>query len=454
MALITLPHDWTARDYQAEAFQALDSGIRSAMTVWHRRAGKDNAALHYLVKAAHKRIGNYWHLLPSQRQARRAIWEGIDNDGKRILTRAAPGAIIDTMRNDEMFVKFKNGSTLQVTGADQFDSLVGSNPVGVIMSEYALTSPLTLKYLSPILALNGGWLWVNTTPRGHNHAYRLWNAAVADKANWFTSLKTILDTKLLTPEKVQAEITAGMLTSDEAQQEYYCSWNAPNVGVVYGKQLEAMKKNGAVGDYPHDPRLPCETYWDIGHRDATAIWIVQRVGRVLHFIDYIEDRGKGLPYYAGELHKKPYSYNRHVGPHDLEQKIWALDAKTLEVAKNFGIFFTVAPKTSISEGIAAARLFLPRCRFNATTTLIGLAALENYHYEWDEDTRLFTDKPVHDWSSHGSDAFRYGAVTPEWAGVTPDWFSQIIVPSGMSGHNGGPPMAEYDPLADFRRAHR
>ena len=460
MAAITLPHGWAPRGYQLEPYAALDRGIKRVLSVWHRRSGKDSAGINYVCLAAHRRIGNYWYLFPTARQARRALWESVDRNGRRVLDQAVPPELRDTVRNDEMFIRLKCGSTINVTGADQFDSLVGSNPVGVVMSEYAITSPLTWRYLSPILVENGGWIWFNSTPRGKNHLYDLYERN-KDNPLWFCSIKSWRDTGVITQADIDEEIRSGM-PAEIAAQEYECSFEALNIGVVYSREMQKARDDGRVRDVAYDPRYPVETWWDIGHRDATAIFFVQRMPHgALHVIDYHEDRGKGFPHYAGILASKGYPYSRHVGPHDLDNKIWVVDASSQMVARNFGVHFTVAPKLPKSEGIGAARTLLGRCHFDATRCHQALASLDHYHYEWDEEAKTLKSDTVHDWSSHCADALRYGAVAPADLGIVPDWARALVMPPvhiagqtihHMMGHNGGPPIqsSDFDPLGRWR----
>lgn len=456
MPAISLPNNWEPRHYQIPVFAALDSGIKRVITVWHRRSGKDSAAINYIAKAAHQRIGNYWHLFPTAKQARKALWENVDKEGRRTLDQAIPPALRDTLRNDEMFIRLKCGSSIQVAGADQFDGLVGSNPIGVVFSEYALTSPLTWRYVAPILRENGGWAWFNSTPRGKNHLHELVETN-KDNKRWLVSIKGWKDTGVLTQQDIDEEIRDGMPV-EVAEQEFNCSFSAPNIGVVYGKEMARVVKEGRVLQLPYDARYPVETWWDVGHRDATSIWFVQRVGLWINVIDHFEDKGQGLPYYANELQKRGYSYSRHVGPHDLDNKVWAVNATTKHVAHmNFGINFTVAPKLSKAEGIGALRLMFSRLRFDAGRTAYLRSCLTQYQYEYDEETRTYTNEPLHDWSSHAADAGRYGAVTPEDIGIVPDWAREMMAATPQAfgnqrlGHNGGPPLEDdYDPLEHFR----
>lgn len=464
---ITLPHDFTPREFQAAAYQKLDEGVKRVISCWHRRAGKDIAGINYVAKSSQQRVGTYWHGLPSQRQARKVIWNGIDNDGKRILDRAIPKAIRKRTLEDEMMIELRNGSIIYIVGADNIDSLVGTNPVGVVLSEYAIMSPTVWPLLAPILRFNKGWCWFNSTPRGRNHYHKLYHDNLTNPL-WYCETKSILDTGLMTMAEYAEERAAGQ-PEEKLKQEYLCDWMAANVGAIYAKDLENLRAQNKIGSVPYDRRYPVETAWDIGKRDATAIWFIQRVGLNIHVIDYYEKRGEGLPHFASVVNNKPYSYSRHVGPHDLEVTEWGTDATRRKLAENHGIRFTVAPKQPLDEGISQVRAILPSCRFDAMACRLGLAALDHYEREWDEEKNILTAQPVHNWASHGSDAFRYLASVPAGLGILPDWMRQEqqgqdrARQQGMMGHNAKHPLhvqqgsmshgstSGYDPLAAFRR---
>lgn len=448
--IIQLPHKWNPRHYQLPVFQAFEQGIKRFLLVYHRRAGKDSMCINLMAMAAMQRVGNYLYLFPTARQARKALWDSIDKQGRRVIDQAVPPEIRRRVRNDEMFIELANGSTIQVAGADNYDAIVGTNYVGIVFSEYALTSPTTWRYMSPILAENGGWAIFNSTPRGKNHLYQLYEAN-KDNPLWYCQIASVAHTKAIPQSVIDDDIRAGM-PQEIADQEYGCSFESANIGAIYRRELDTARRQGRIGTVPYDGRYPVECSWDIGHRDATAIWFFQRVRGAINVIDYHEERGHGLPHYAGVLAKKEYPIVRHVGPHDLNHKIFALDATTLDIARNHGIHFVVAPKLSVDEGIQAARAMLSRCHFDATKCADGLAALDSYEREWDDETRQLSDKPLHNWASHGADSFRYAAVTPEGIGVVPDWARDLVSQQSTVGHNGGPPLSDagFDPLSPWR----
>lgn len=397
----------------------------------------------------HERVGSYFYVLPTQRQGRKVIWENIDKVGRRMIDQALPPSIRTNQRDDEMIIKTKFGSTFQVVGGDNFDAVVGSNPVGIVLSEYAIMSPSTWQFLSPILVENGGWIIFQGTPRGRNHLHRL----VEDNKhapNWFVSIKSWRDTGgIVTQAMIDEEVRAGM-PRDLAEQEYGVSFNAPNTGAVYAKWILEAKQTGRVGDFSYNPAYPVETAWDLG-RDGTAIWFSQRIRGSVHYIDYHEEAGTGFHSPAKVVLGKPYAYSRHVGPHDLSVVDFMSDAKRIDQARNHGIHFAIAPKLLDDDAEPATRAHLGTAHFNAGPTAKGIAALEHYHREYDEDTRSYSKAPKHDWSSHGSKAMQYAATTPTHLGIIPVWAKDILVNNSMYNHNGGPPMDDhYDPLAEFR----
>lgn len=224
MNQIILPNNWRPRSYQIPVMAYLDGGGKRAVSLWHRRAGKDSAGLNYAAKEMFRRPGVYWHLLPSQRQARKVVWNNVDRQGRRMIDQAFPQALRARKLSDEMLIEFKNGAVWQLAGADNYDALVGANPVGVVFSEWALTNPQSWDFIRPILVENGGWAWFNTTPRGRNHAYRM--AIMAQKnPGWFFERLTIEDTQVLTAAHIQEERLSGM-SEEKIQQEYYCSFEA------------------------------------------------------------------------------------------------------------------------------------------------------------------------------------------------------------------------------------
>lgn len=412
MGLITIPYKFEPRFYQRPVFEARENGFKRLVLPWHRRAGKEKTLLNLTIKEMCERVGVYFYLFPSYTQAKKAIWDGKDKTGFPFLGHF-PSELIVAKHEQELKITIRGGSIFQLIGSDNIDAIMSTNPIGVVFAEYSLQDPRGWDYVRPILRENGGWAAFDFTPRGKNHAYTLYQMALSNP-DWFVSLQTIRDTGVLTEADMDAERREGV-SEEMIRQEYYCSFEAPNAGSYYGKQLDTAQGDGRIGNVSAET-IGVETWWDIGVGDSTAIWFTQTVGREVLVIDYLEASGESLSYYAQELQKKPYVYLSHNGPHDLEVREWASGGTVgrplsrRETAKALGIDFRIVPNMTIDDGINAARAFLPRCRFDKTRCERGLSALASYHKEYDDKLRMYKSYPAHDWSSHGADAFRYLSV--------------------------------------------
>jgi len=414
MADISLPYNWKARPHQVNFMRAMAiENKKRAVCVWHRRAGKDSASINFTAVEAHRKVATYWHMLPTQRQGRKVIWDAINPfTGQKVIDQAFPPEIRQATNNTDMKIELKSGSIWQVVGSDSFDSLVGSNPFGVVFSEYSIADPRAWDFIRPILMENGGWAIFIYTPRGKNHGWDLYQMA-KDNPDWFCELLTIEDTKredgtpIVSRAQFEEEIKAGM-DPLLAQQEFYCSFDAGLFGAYYTEEL----KRARFGDFPWDPRKPVHTFWDLGLRDATAIWFLQEGNDGwINVIDYMEMANVSLIDWCKMVNEQPYSYGLHVAPHDIKRRDYATATSYLQTAAEHGISFEIAPQLSIREGIDAVKAFLPRCRFNMKNTSRGVDALYNYRREYNEKLKVFLDRPVHDWASHGADAFRIAALT-------------------------------------------
>jgi hypothetical protein len=217
-----IPHQFKPRDYQLPLLKALDNGATRAVIVWNRRSGKDKVCFNYMVKRAFERVGTYFYFLPEYAQAKKVIWENIDNDGFKMLDHI-PENLIKRKNETTLKIELVNGSVIQLIGADNFSkSGVGTNPIGVVMSEYSVNNPEVWDFIRPILAVNGGWAIFNFTPRGQNHAFNLLEIAKSN-SDWFWEVLTVNETKVLTPEQIQQERNEGMPEA-MVDQEYYCKF--------------------------------------------------------------------------------------------------------------------------------------------------------------------------------------------------------------------------------------
>ena len=414
---VSLPHDFEFRDYQIPFAEFMDNGGKKAFVVWHRRSGKDLTALHQTCKMAHQRKGAYWHLFPTFAQARKAIWEGFTKDGKRTLENVFPGfldpkragSIVKRKDEQQMVIELKCGSIWRLLGSDRVE-VVGAGPVGVVYSEYAICSPRSTNLISPMLRENDGWEVYITTPRGANHAKDLYDRAKADTKNWYCDIKTLYDTRAYDPEETIAAERASGKPEAFIKQEYLCDWTAALVGSVWGDLIDGVEKQGGLAPFDHE-HGDVFTSWDLGFTDSTAIWFWQvKEGRV-DFIDYYEDHGKPLSHYFDIIDGKPYRYVKHWLPHDARQTTLAAGVSILnQFLRKYPGVVSVGPDLPLLEGIQAARWMIQKgVRFHPRTT-DGVKCLRHYHYEYDEDKKDYSTRPLHDWSSHAGDGFRYAAA--------------------------------------------
>jgi hypothetical protein len=348
---VRLPaNGWDPRPHQENLWGYLESGGKRAIAVWHRRAGKDEICLHHAAASAFKRIGNYWHCLPEYKQGHKAIWAAVNpHTGKRRIDEAFPLELRANTLDNEMFIRFKNGSTWQVIGSDRYDSTVGAGVVGITYSEFALSNPSAWAYHRPMLEENDGWAAFITTPRGRNHVFAMLNYA-RQTDGWFAELLTAVDTGSLTREQLNEALAEYMsLYGADAgraayEQEYMCSFTAAILGAFY-----ALEKR-------HEERG----------------WI--------HGNDYV--------------------------PHDAKVKEWGSGRTRVETMSGMQLSPILVPLAGIQDGINAVRRTLPLCVFHPRCEP-GLAAMEQYRREWDDELKAFRATPLHDWTSNYADAFRY-----------------------------------------------
>jgi hypothetical protein len=382
--------------------------------IWSRRAGKDEVALHRTAVAMFERVGTYWHMLPMAAQARKAIWNAVNpRTGKKRIDEAFPEQIRRKKNDQEMYIECINGSTWQVLGSDNYNAMVGAPPVGIVYSEWALSNPAAKAYLRPIIAENNGWQIFITTPRGKNHAYTTYQGAKNDPES-FAQILTAVDTGQYEEGKLEKLRSEYVRDFGEAMgnalfdQEFMCSFEAPVQGAVYAKEIrEAAARIMRV---PYDPSKPVHLFWDLGRADKTAIWFAQLGAFEYRVIDYLEGTGKHIGEYAADLQAKRYVYGDCWLPHDANNELLASQRTVAQQLRDAGFKTRTVPKTSIDTRIEAARLIFPLVYFDEQNCAIGLEALTNYRYRVDDDTKHFSNEPLHDWASHAADAFGYMAV--------------------------------------------
>ena len=422
------------RDYQMPFIKAMANGCSRAVLVWHRRAGKEMVCWNMMLYRAinDKRTGTYVYFFPSTSLGRRILWDGANKDGKRFMD-YIPEVYLDGKPNSqEMKIKLKNGSIIQIIGTDQVIN-VGINPIGCVFSEYSLQNPRCWDFIRPILRENGGWAVFNFTPRGRNHAYELYNIANKNP-RWFCQKLSIDDTKVLNAQDIEEEVQSGM-SRDLIQQEFYCSFDVGAVGSYYGAYISEARNQNRICRVPVDTQHLVYTAWDIGigRSDACAIVFFQCVGNEIRIIDHIEDRGKAVNYYVQEIVARKYTYGKHFLPHDAAHRDYTSGATAQEVCESLGLKVEIVQLTKIEDGIERCRQVLPRCVFDVEKCDYLLKCLLEYRADFVEKNMVYRSKPLHNWASHSADAFRYMAVALQTNNLT----------TGMSGEDIARMRAKY-----------
>lgn len=448
MPEIVLPaHGWAPRKHQRKIWSYLENGGRYAYQIAHRRWGKDDVALRWTSIAAFQRVGSYWHLLPEAAHARKAIWSAINpHTGMRRIDEAFPMALRRTTREQEMFIEFINGSTWQVGGSDRYNTLVGSSPAGVNLSEWALANPAAWAYVRPILLENGGWAMFITTPRGHNHAERMLKAA-RKMPGAYADVSTVNDTDIFTPAALEQERLSLIAEYGEDfgqsifDQEYMCSFEAAILGAYYTAWMVQVRAEKRVMSVPVDSSLPVHFAFDLGRTDDTSIWAFQVPWKAVHINGFHTSNGHDVAFYLTwvrewlQAHGNPKLGTLYL-PHDAKAKTLISNRSAQEqivdgtedkdgkrVAGVGWAHVEIVPDIGVQDGIQAVRKVLPRCWFDTSCDddaagVSGLDALGQYRREYDEVHKVFREKPLHDWCSNPADAFRMLAVAYQAEKIT------------------------------------
>lgn len=391
---------YTPRKWQ---WQIHDNLKRFNALVCHRRFGKTVLSLNELIEQAihcKKHKPRYAYLAPLRNQAKNVAWDFL-KDYSAPFRNSDPNIA-------ELWVELANGARITLYGADNPNALRGLYLDGVVFDEYGDMDPTVwTQVVRPLLSDRKGWAIFIGTPKGQNAFFDLFESAKSDP-EWYAAMFKASETGVVDAAELLANQKA--MSPEEYAQEFECSFQAPNIGAYYGKEMARADEDKRITRVPWEPHIPVTTAWDLGVDDATAIWFVQQVNREVRVIDYYENSGEGLAHYAAQLKSKPYVYGEHLLPHDAEVKELGTGRSRVEVLNSLGIRATVVPVQRVEDGINAVRMLLPRCWFDADKCARGVKALRQYQREWADKLGTWRATPRHDWSSHGADAFRYLAL--------------------------------------------
>jgi len=392
---------------------------RFNVLVCHRRFGKTVLAINEVVDKSlrcPRKNPQYAYFAPYYGQAKRVAWDYLKEYTKNI-----PGVTANEaeLRVDIPRPGVNGGDRIRIVllGADNPGSIRGMYFDGVILDEFAEMDPLVWsQVIRPALSDRMGWAIFIGTPKGQNHFWDILKVAKSKSGvdqDWYWGVFKASETGIV-PAK-ELDDARAIMSPEEFEQEFECSFTAALIGAYYGKEMEAAQKAGRICEVPHDPAVPVDTYWDLGIGDSLVIWFIQQVGREFHAIDYLEDSGQALPHYVAELQKRAqrrggYVYRDHILPHDAEARELQTGKNRIQSLRDLGVTAKVLPRHSVEDGINAARLLIPKVWFDAEKCARGIDALKNYERKWDAKNKIFSTKPLHNWASHGADGFRLVAM--------------------------------------------
>jgi phage terminase large subunit len=388
------------REHQLRVHELLD-GKRFAVVVAHRRFGKTVAALNHLIREAvlnEKETPRYAYIAPTYGQAKRVAWD-------YLVKYTTP--LGGTNNISELRVDFW-GRRIQLYGSDNPDSLRGQFFDGVIIDEVGDQNPkIWTDIVRPALTDRKGWCLFIGTPKGHNHFKELRDRAEKEDGWGLLEFKAS-ETGVV--DETELKAAKNEMGEDKYRQEFECSFDAAVEGSYYGTMLNELEEKKHMQEIPREELSRTFTAWDLGMGDSTSIWVAQLVGTEVRLIDYYENHGVGLDHYVKWIKDNDYSKAEHILPHDVRVRELGTGKSRLEMLEDSGLEVKIAPRMGLDDGIQAVRRLLPRCWFNVPKVQNGLNCLRNYRRDYDEKRKIFFERPLHDWSSHGSDSFRYLAL--------------------------------------------
>ena len=388
------------RTQQLAIHELMDSK-RFGVVVAHRRMGKTVSAINHLIKDAilnQKEAPRYAYIAPTYGQAKRVAWD-------YLVKYAEP--LGGTSNISELRVDFW-GRRIQLYGSDNPEALRGQYFDGVILDEIGDQNPkIWTDIVRPALADRKGWCLFIGTPKGHNHFKELRDRAEKEDGWGLLEFKAS-ETGVVDDAELKA--AKNEMGEDKYRQEFECSFDAAVEGSYYGQILNELEDKKHMQEIPREELSRTFTAWDLGMGDSTSIWVAQLVGSEVRLIDYYENHGVGLDHYVKWIRDNDYIKAEHILPHDVRVRELGSGKSRLEMLEEAGLEIKIAPRMGLDDGIQAVRRLLPRCWFNVPQVQTGLNCLRNYRRDYDEKRKIFYERPLHDWSSHGSDSFRYLAL--------------------------------------------
>jgi len=382
-----------------------DRTERWAVIVAHRRCGKTLGCILDLIYRAiseGKEDGRYAYVAPYYSQAKNIAWDYLQKYSQPVLAKA---------NQSELWVELVNGARIRLFGADNPDALRGLYLDGIVLDEYADMRPrIWGEIIRPLLSDRLGWAVFIGTPKGHNGFWELYSAAL-NKDDWYVKTLRASVTGLIAQSEL--EDAARSMTQDQYLQEFECDFESAIVGAYYGKELRLLTDQGRITEVKYDPMYKVNTAWDLGFTDSTSIFWYQVIHGEIRVLEHHSSNGQSIPFYTGLIQSKKYQYGIHWLPHDARAKTLSSGGKSIIEQLSAKIpleSMKIVPNLSLQDGIQASRMALQRAWFDGEKCMDGIECLRQYQREYDEDKKVFRDKPRHDWTSHSADAFRYLSI--------------------------------------------
>jgi len=384
---------------------------RNALTVAHRRAGKTVARVNKLIRKACEstlQSPRFGYLAPYYVQAKDIAWLYLKHYTAPII-QGAGGKVNES---DLSITLGHNNAIIRLYGAENSERMRGVYFDGIVIDEaQGIAKNVLTQIILPCLADRLGWLDCSGTPKGRaNLLGELVAIAKKNPDKWFLQILKASETDLIDRDELIS--LKAIMPENEYLQEFECDFDAAITGAFYGKEISLLETENRFTEVKYNPDYEVHTAWDLGYSDDTAIWWYQAYAGEIHVLDYYADNGQTIQHYAEQIKSRLYRYGKHWLPHDARAKTLASGGKS--VIEMLSAELTMAtlrivPNLSVQDGIQAGRVALKRCWFDYKAEQ-GLDCLRQYQREFDEDRKTFREKPRHDWTSHGADAFRMLAV--------------------------------------------
>jgi len=373
---------------------------RFAVNVAHRRAGKTVASIIDLVDSALRfdasPDGRFGYVAPYYAQAKDVVWSYLKGYATKI-----PGVSVNEA---ELRVDFPNGNRVRLYGADNYDRMRGIYLDGVVMDEVGDMDPRAWsEVIRPALSDRQGWASFIGTPKGKNGFYDLVERA-RSSPDWYLSILKASETGIISEGELAA--LRSEMSEDEFAREFECSFDAAVEGSYYARLLLQADEAKRITRVPYDPALEVHAAWDLGIGDSTVIWLAQFLGREIRLIDYIENNGVALDWYARALRERPYLYAPLILPHDAQARELGTGKSRVEMLESMGFRTRLAPRIGVEDGIETVRRMIPRTWIDEDKCSVGLRAIREYREKIDPKRKV-SFGPLHDWTSHAADALRY-----------------------------------------------